>query len=78
MDESNFSIITKNRGRHATENMFDIPKNVERFDTNRRIEIYDEKNECMIPAIILRQHRHLLAVRLENEHDFAPPKLYAY
>lgn len=58
--------------------MFDIPKSVERFDTNRQIEIYDEANDIMIPATILRQHRHLLIVRFENQRSFSPPKLYAY
>jgi hypothetical protein len=76
-DDGNFTVY-KIRGKHATENMLDIPKNVERFDTNRHIEIYDEEKKEMIPATILRQHRHLLVVRWENQRDFSSPKLYAY
>jgi hypothetical protein len=77
VDESNFNIY-KIRGKHANDYMLDIPKNVERFDTNRQIEVYDEQKEQMLPATILRQHRHLLVVRLDHQRGFAPPRLYSY
>lgn len=77
IDETNFNIY-KIRGKHATDYLLDIPKNVERFDTGRQVEIYDDINKQMIPGTILRQHRHLLIVRLENQRQFSPPRLYAY
>lgn len=77
VDEANFNIY-KIRGKHATDYMLDIPKNVERFDTNRRIEVYDEQLEQMLPATILRQHRHLLVVRMDHQGEFSPPRLYSY
>ncbi|KAI6243289.1 putative Scm-like with four mbt domains 2 [Aphelenchoides fujianensis] len=76
-DEATFTIY-KIRGRLLTESYFELPKNVERFDNPRHVEVYDEERGLMIPATILRTHRHLLVLRLENQRGFSSPHLFAY
>ncbi|CAD5232585.1 unnamed protein product [Bursaphelenchus xylophilus] len=76
-DETNFTIY-KIKGRPATDTQFDIPKNVERFETGRHVEVYDEVRDLFIPATIIRQHRHLLVLRFENEASMSTPKLFSY
>ncbi|KAI6198373.1 putative Scm-like with four mbt domains 2 [Aphelenchoides fujianensis] len=76
-DEATFTIY-KIRGRLLTESYFELPKNVERFDNPRHVEVYDEERQVMIPATILRTHRHLLVLRLENQRGFSSPHLFAY
>ncbi|KAI6186002.1 putative Scm-like with four mbt domains 2 [Aphelenchoides besseyi] len=76
-DEANFTIY-KISGKHVTDSYFDLPKNVERFDSPRHVEVYDNDKGVMIPATILRTHRHLLILRLENRREFTAPRLYSY
>lgn len=76
-DETNFTIY-KVKGRPATDTQFDIPRNVERFDGGRHVEVYDETRDLFIVATILRQHKHLLALRFETERDMTNPRFFAY
>ncbi|CAD5223125.1 unnamed protein product [Bursaphelenchus okinawaensis] len=76
-DEASFTIY-KIKGRPATDTQFDIPKNVERFETGRHVEVFDEQQEVFVPATIIRQHRHLLVLRYEHDAAMSLPRLFSY